>query len=167
MHIELGPLKPDPSMLVLGLAQLFLLMFALGVVLLPRIERMRARRWDATEGRTERAEAVRTEAEALRDAALDEIAGARHEAARIRQEYAERGAAAIAAARAEGTRDRDELLTTGRARIAAGRAAASERLRQDVGDLAVALAGRVVGEPVHSVATERRTVERFLTPPLD
>ncbi|MFI9320401.1 hypothetical protein ACIGXI_11540 [Kitasatospora aureofaciens] len=167
MHFELGPLRPDPGMLVLGLAQLFLLMFALGVVLLPRIERMRAQRWDATEGRTERAEAVRAEAEATRDATLDEIAAARHEAARIRQEYAERGAAAIAAARAEGTRDRDHLLTTGRARIAAGRSAAADRLRQDVGDLAVALAGRVVGEPVHAVAAERRTVERLLARPLD
>ncbi|MGW2372038.1 F0F1 ATP synthase subunit B family protein [Kitasatospora sp. NPDC001683] len=167
MNIELGPLRPDPALLALGLVQLFLLMSSLGFVLLPRIERVRARRWDATEGRIERAEAVRAEAEATRYAALDEIAGARHEAARIRREYAERGAAAIAAARAEGVRDREHLLTTGRARLATGRTAAAGRLRQDVGELAVALAGRVVGEPVHTVAAERRTVERFLAGPLD
>ncbi|MFJ8474632.1 hypothetical protein [Kitasatospora sp. NPDC094011] len=162
MHIELGPLRPDPAMLVLGLTLLFLLMFALGVLLFPRIERLRAERWDATEGRTERAEAVRAEAEAVRDAALHEIAAARHEAARIRQEYAEHGAAAIAAARADGSRDREQLLTTGRARIAADHAEAAAVLRQDLGGLAVLLAGRVIGEPVHTVAAERRTVERFL-----
>ncbi|MFB7907564.1 hypothetical protein ACFC1T_14120 [Kitasatospora sp. NPDC056076] len=167
MNIELGPLKPDPSMLVLGLAQLFLLMFALGVVLLPRIERVRAQRWDATEGRAERAEAVRAEAEAVRDAALHEITEARHEAARIRQEYTERGTAAIAAARAEGVRDRELVLATGRARIAADRTQAAGVLRQDVGDLAVVLAGRVVGEPVHTVAAQRRTVERFFAQPID
>ncbi|MFJ4186287.1 hypothetical protein [Kitasatospora sp. NPDC089509] len=162
MHIELGPLRPDPAMLVLGLTLLFLLMFTLGVLLFPRIERLRAERWDATEGRTVRAEAVRAEAEAVRDAALHEIAAARHEAARIRQGYAERGAAAIAAARADGSRDREQLLTTGRARIAADRAEAAAVLRQDLGGLAVLLAGRVIGEPVHTVAAERRTVERFL-----
>ncbi|WP_234434983.1 MULTISPECIES: hypothetical protein [Streptomyces] len=161
MNIELGPLKPDPSMLVLGLALFFLMMWILGVGLLPRIERVRAERWDATEGRTERAEAVRSEAEAVRDAALQEIGAARHEAARIREEYAERGAAAIAAARAEGLHARDALLATGRARIAADRAVAADRLRQDVGELAVALAGRVVGEPVDAVAARRRTVDRF------
>ncbi|MER7669028.1 hypothetical protein ABTY61_11195 [Kitasatospora sp. NPDC096128] len=167
MHIELGPLRPDPSLLVLGLAQLFLLMFVLGVLLFPRVERMRAQRWDATEGRAERAEAVRAEAEAIRDAALDEITEARHEAARIRQEYTERGSAAIAAARAEGVRDRALLLTTGRARIAADRTEAAGVLRRDVGGLAVALAGRVVGESVHTVAAERRTVERFFAQPAD
>ncbi|MFJ9843029.1 hypothetical protein ACIRYZ_21655 [Kitasatospora sp. NPDC101155] len=44
---------------------------------------------------------------------------------------------------------------------AADRAAAATRLRQDVGGLAVTLAGRVVGEPVHTIAAERRTVDRF------
>ncbi|MGW3041816.1 F0F1 ATP synthase subunit B family protein [Kitasatospora sp. NPDC001159] len=161
MDIELGPLKPDPSMLALGLAQFFLLMWALGFHLLPRVERVRAQRWDATEGRTERAEAVRAEAEATRDAALQKITAARHEAARIRQEYAEQGTAAIAAARAEGLRDRDLLLATGHARIAADQAEAATRLRQDVGGLAVTLAGRVVGEPLHAIAAERRTVDRF------
>nr|WP_223241984.1 F0F1 ATP synthase subunit B [Streptomyces sp. CBMA123] len=148
-------------MLVLGLTLLFLLMFVLGVLLLPRVERIQAQRWDATEGRTERAEAVLAEAEAVRDAALHEITEARHEAARIRQEYTERGSAAIASARADGARDRDLLLRTGRARIVADRAEVADVLRQDVGDLAVTLAGRVVGEPVHTVAAERRTVERF------
>ncbi|SOB84382.1 F0F1 ATP synthase subunit B family protein [Streptomyces sp. 1331.2] len=163
MNIELGPLKPDPSILALGLAQLFLMMWALGGGLLPRIERVRAARWDATEGRTERAEAVRAEAEVVRDAALREIGAARHEAARIREEYAQRGAAAIAAARSDGLHAREALLATSHARIAANRAAAADRLRQDVGELAVALAGRVVGEPVDTVAAHRRTVDRFLS----
>jgi F-type H+-transporting ATPase subunit b len=44
---------------------------------------------------------------------------------------------------------------------AADRATAATRLRQDVGGPAVTLAGRVVGEPVHTIAAERRTVDRF------
>ncbi|MFJ6775952.1 hypothetical protein ACIQOV_34175 [Kitasatospora sp. NPDC091257] len=161
MTLELGPLKPEPAPLVLGLALFFLLLWVLGRHLLPRIERVQSERWEATEGRTERAEALLAEAEATREARLRELAEARHEAARIREEYAERGAAAMVAARAEGIRDRDELLATGRARIAADRAEAARLLRQDVGELAVALAGRVIGEPVDAVAAQRRTVERF------
>ncbi|MEV7599166.1 F0F1 ATP synthase subunit B [Kitasatospora sp. NPDC089797] len=163
MHIELGPLRPDPGMLVLGLALFLLLLWTLGTRLLPRVERVQAERRDATEGRAERAEAVRAEAEAVREAVRRELAEARHEAARIRRDHAERGAAAIAAARADGTRDRERLLAAGRTRIAADRDAAAAVLRQDVGELAVLLAGRVVGEPVHTVAAERRTVQRFFT----
>ncbi|MBO1416691.1 F0F1 ATP synthase subunit B [Streptomyces sp. FH025] len=137
------------------------MLWTLGGHVFPRIERMLAERRDATEGRTERAAAVRAEAEAARDAGLRELADARHEAARIRQDHAERGAAAIAAARAEGIRDRDRFLSAGHARIAADRTEAADRLRQDVGELAVTLAGRVVGEPVHTIAAERRTVDRF------
>ncbi|GAB7183395.1 F0F1 ATP synthase subunit B [Kitasatospora sp. Ki12] len=161
MNLELGPLKPEPAPLALGLALFFLILWTLGRHLLPRIERVQAERREATEGRAEHAEALRAEAEAVRDTHLRELAEARHQAARIREDCTERGAAAIAAARAEGLRERDELLTTGRARIAADRAAAAERLRQDVGELAVTLAGRVIGEPVHEVAARRRTVERF------
>ncbi|MFJ9455924.1 F0F1 ATP synthase subunit B [Kitasatospora sp. NPDC101447] len=161
MNLELGPLKPEPVPLGLGLALFLLVLWVLGRHLLPRIERVQAERWEATEGRMERAEALQAEADAVQDAHLRELAEARHEAARIRADYAERGAAAIAAARAEGLRARDALLATGRAHIAADRATAADLLRQDVGELAIALAGRVIGEPVHDVAARRRTVARF------
>ncbi|MFD8784871.1 F0F1 ATP synthase subunit B [Kitasatospora sp. NPDC059599] len=161
MNLELGPLEPEPVPLLLGLALFFLVLRILGRHLLPRAERVQAERWEATEGRMERAEALYAEADAVRDAHVRELAEARHEAARIRADYAERGAAAIAAARAEGLRTRDALLVAGRARIAADRAAAADVLRRDVGELAVTLAGRVIGEPVHAVAARRRTVERF------
>ncbi|MEU9041280.1 MULTISPECIES: F0F1 ATP synthase subunit B [unclassified Kitasatospora] len=157
MNLEL---KPEPVVL-LGLAQFFLILWILGRHLLPRIERVQAERREITESRTGRAETLHAEAAAVRDAHLRELAEARHEAARIREDYAERGAAAIAAARAEGLRDRDELLATAHPQIAADRAAATDRLRRDVGELAVALAGRVIGEPVHAVAARRRTVDRF------
>ncbi|MFD4396018.1 hypothetical protein [Kitasatospora sp. NPDC058397] len=66
MNIELGPLEPEPFMLALGLTLLFLITWTLGHRLLPRVERAQAERWDATGGRTERADAIRAEAEAGR-----------------------------------------------------------------------------------------------------
>ncbi|MGW2251954.1 F0F1 ATP synthase subunit B family protein [Kitasatospora sp. NPDC001660] len=161
MELELGPLQPDPGQLALGLALLFLMMGALGLGIIPRIERVRAERWEATEGRAERAEAVRAEAEAVQDAARRQLADARHEAARIRQEYAAQGAAAIEAAREEAVRDRDRLVAAAHAQLAASGELAAVRLRHDVGELAVDLAGRVVGESVGAIAARRGTVDRF------
>ncbi|MQS12037.1 hypothetical protein F7Q99_06940 [Streptomyces kaniharaensis] len=161
MNLELGPLQPEPAPLVLGLVLFFLMMWAFGRGIIPRIERIRAERWEATEGRAERAEAIRAEAEAAYDAAREQLANARHEAARIRQEYAEQGAAAIAAAREEGSRDRDRLLASAHVQLTADRVLAEAQLRHEVGTLAVDLAGRVVGEPVGAVAERRGTVDRF------
>ncbi|SDT77364.1 ATP synthase F0 subcomplex B subunit [Streptomyces sp. TLI_053] len=165
MDLELGPLKPEPAELVLGLAFFFLVLLTLGRVVLPRVERVLAERHDATEGRLERAAATVAEAERTLDEYRQELAAARHEAARIRQQAAEEGAAAVAAAREEGLRERDLLLAEADARLAVDRAFAEAALREDVGRLATELAGRVVGESVAAVSAERRTVERFFDRP--
>nr|BEK65574.1 F0F1 ATP synthase subunit B [Kitasatospora purpeofusca] len=161
MDLELGPLKPEPVELLVGLACFFLVLWLLGRVVLPRAERVLAERRDATEGRLERAAAIVAEAERTLDEYRQELAAARHEAAHIRQQAAEEGAAAIATAREEGLRERDLLLAEADARLAVDRAFAEAALREDVGQLATELAGRLVGESVAAVAAERRTAERF------
>ncbi|WP_327676595.1 F0F1 ATP synthase subunit B [Kitasatospora sp. NBC_00458] len=159
--MNLGPLEPEPSELLLGLACFFLLFWVFGRKLLPRIEEVLATRRDVIEGGQERAEATRAEAERTLEEYRQELAAARHEAARIRQEAAEQGAVLIAAAREEGLRERDRLIAEADAQLAVDRALAAVTLRHDVGELAVELAGRVVGEPVGAVAARRGTVERF------
>ncbi|MFF1798514.1 F0F1 ATP synthase subunit B [Kitasatospora sp. NPDC058263] len=161
MNFELGPLKPEPGQLIVGLICFLLVVRVLGRRVLPRIERLQADRRDATEGGVERAEALHAEADRVYEAYRNELADARHEAARIRQEAAERGAAAIAAAREDGIRERDRLVAEAHARITVDQALAAVALRQDVGELAVDLAGRIVGESLAAVAAERDTVERF------
>ena len=86
-----------------------------------------------------------------------------HEAARIREEAREQGAAIIAEmreqAQAEAARHR-------RARAHADRGGAPARrsrsLRREVGALATSLAGRIVGESLDDEARQSRVVERFL-----
>lgn len=70
-----------------------------------------------------------------------QLADARHEAARLRQEAQEQGATLIAEMRAEGQRQREEIIAAGHAQIEADRKQAEQALRQDVGKLAVDLAG--------------------------
>ncbi|MEV4616107.1 F0F1 ATP synthase subunit B [Kitasatospora sp. NPDC049258] len=158
----MGPLKPDPAELLIGLLVFFVTFALLGKVLLPRVERILAERRDATEGRQERAEQLRAEAEDTLAALRHEISTAQHEAARIRQEATEQGLALMAEIRAEGQRERAELVAAARAAIALDRELAEIELHAQVGDLAIELAGRVVGESLADLAEQRRTVERFL-----
>ncbi|GHB45148.1 ATP synthase subunit b [Streptomyces xanthochromogenes] len=148
LPMNVGPLNPTvPDLLIGGV--LFLLCFwILAGVLLPRIKRTLEEREALTTGRTHEAEAILAEAAEVRSRYEAELAGARHEAARIRQQAKEEGTAAIAAARAEGTRERDALLAAGAERIAEARAAAEAELRPHVDVLAADLAGRILGEPL-------------------
>ncbi len=157
----MGPLKPDLAELVLGLILFFLIFGILGKVLLPRIERNFAERADATEGGIERAEALRAEAERVYAEYQTELSQARHDAAAIRQQAAEQGAALLTEVRAEGQRQRDALVAEAQVQLAADRVLAEAVLREDVVTLATELAGRVVGEPLGGLPGHRATVDRF------
>lgn len=159
--MDIGPLQPDLPELVFGLAVFGLIVVMLGRVLLPRADRMLAERHELTEGRFERAQKLQAEAKKTRAEYRRVLNEAHHEAAKIRQEAAEEGAALVAAGRAEGLRERDELLAAGRSTLDIDRELASLELRADVGMLAVDLAGRVVGEPLGEFADRRDSVERF------
>ncbi|MER5864375.1 F0F1 ATP synthase subunit B [Kitasatospora sp. NPDC002040] len=157
----MGPLEPSKIQTIVGLIAFALTFVVLGRVLLPRIERVLAERHEATEGRLEHAEELQAEARETYAEYRRVLNEAHHEAARIRQEAAEEGAALVAAARAEGLREREELLAAGRATLSVDRELAALELRADVGMLAVELAGRVVGEPLGEFADRQDSVERF------
>ncbi|MFD7019209.1 hypothetical protein [Streptomyces sp. NPDC059161] len=152
LPINVGPLNPEVPDLLLGLVAFALCFWMLAGVLLPRVKRTLEEREALTTGRTHEAEALLAEAAEVRTRYEAELAGARHEAARIRQQAKEDGTAAIAAARAEGIRERDEILAAGTADIAAARAAADAELRPYVHVLATELAGRILGEALPAPA---------------
>ncbi|MEV8523686.1 hypothetical protein AB0451_05900 [Streptomyces sp. NPDC052000] len=152
LPINVGPLNPEVPDLLLGLVVFALCFWMLAGVLLPRLKRTLEERDALTTGRTHEAEAVLAEAAEVRARYEAELAGARHEAVRIRQQAKEDGTAAIAAARAEGIRERDEILAAGTADIAAARAAADAELRPYVHVLATELAGRILGEALPAPA---------------
>ncbi|MGW2813386.1 F0F1 ATP synthase subunit B family protein [Streptomyces sp. NPDC001415] len=152
LPMNVGPLNPTVPDLLIGLALFLLCFWIMAGVLLPRIKRTLEQREALTTGRSREAEALLAEAAEVRSRYEAELAGARHEAARIRQQAKEEGAAAIAAARAEGNREREEILAAGTARIATARAAAEVELRPYVEELAAELAGRILGEPIPTPA---------------
>ncbi|MEU4108552.1 F0F1 ATP synthase subunit B [Streptomyces sp. NPDC048208] len=157
-----NPLIPPIPELVIGLIAFVIVFGFLAWKLLPNINKVLEERREAIEGGIEKAEAAQTEAQSVLEQYKAQLAEARHEAARLRQEAQEQGATLIAEMRAEGQRQREEIVAAGHTQIAADRKAASASLRQDVGKLATELAGKLVGESLQDHARQSRVIDRFL-----
>ncbi|MER6957791.1 F0F1 ATP synthase subunit B [Streptomyces sp. NPDC002623] len=157
-----NPLIPEIPELVIGLIAFAIVFFVLGKKLLPNINKVLEERRDAIEGGIEQAEIARTEAQSVLEQYKAQLAEARHEAARLRQEAQEQGATLITEMRAEGQRQREEIVAAGHNQIEADRKAAASALRQDVGKLATELAGKLVGESLEDHARQSRVIDRFL-----
>lgn len=157
-----NPLVPPLPELVIGLIAFAIVFFFLWKKLLPNINKVLEQRREAIEGGIEQAEAAQKEAAEVLQQYKDQLAEARHEAARLRSEAQEQGATLIAEMRAEGQRQREEIIAAGHAQIEADRKQAAQALRQDVGKLATELAGKLVGESLEEHARQSRTIDRFL-----
>jgi F-type H+-transporting ATPase subunit b len=157
-----NPLIPPWQEIILGLIAFGLLCFVLMRFVFPQMEKTFAARVDAIEGGIRRAEAAQAEANQLLEQYRAQLAEARTEGARIRDE---------ARADAEGIRqdllarareESDRIIAAGRDQLAAQRESIIRDLRSEVGTLAVDLASRIVGESLADEARRRGTVERFI-----
>ena len=159
---EHNPIIPIWEEVVVGLVAFGLLVFVLGKYVWPRMEQTFQARVDAIEGGIKRAEDRQAEANRLLEQYKLQLAEARTDAARIRDE-ARADAVGIredllARAREEG----DRIIAAGREALAAERTMIANELRADLGTLAVDLASRIVGEALADTARQHGTVERFL-----
>jgi len=157
-----NPLIPDTAELIVGLLCFFIVFGVLGKKLLPNIQKTLEERHDAIEGGLERAEKAQADANRTLEEYKAQLAGARHEAARITEQAREQGAQIIAEMREEGQRQREAIIAAGHAQIEADRRQVTVTLRQEVGRIATDLAGRVVGESLEDVARQSRVIDRFL-----
>jgi F-type H+-transporting ATPase subunit b len=161
-YAEGNVIIPHVSELIVGTIAFAILCFVLMKYVFPRMEATFQARVEAIEGGIKKAEEAQAEAGRLLEQYRAQLAEARTEAARIRDE-----------ARADAVGIREDLL--GKAReesdriIAAGREALQterqsivRQLRGEIGSLAVDLAGRIVGESLEDEARQRGTITRFL-----
>ena len=158
----LGPLSPDLSELIIGTIAFLIVFAVLYRVLFPRIQQTLTERTDAIEGGLKRAEDAQAEAKQTLEQYQAQLADARHEASRLRQDAQEEGARIVAELRAQGEAERQRLVAAAHDQIEADRAQAIQALRTEMGSLAVELASRVVGEALDEDARQRRVVDRFL-----
>ena len=159
---EQNPLIPNLTELIVGLITFGVIFVALWRVLIPRLNQTLEERTDKIEGGLQRAEEAQAEANATLAKYREQLAEARHEAARLREEAREQGAQIIAEMREQAQAEARRLVDAAHAQIEADRQQALQSLRTEVGGLAVDLASRVVGESLTDEARQRRTVERFL-----
>src|SRR4051794_37330446 len=91
-----------------------------------------------------------------------QIADARKEAARIREEAHEQGNQIIEEAKQQAHTEQQRIREQAQAQIQAERQQALTSLRAEVGTLATSLAGRIVGESLEDDDRSSRVVDRFL-----
>lgn len=159
---EHNPLIPIPSEIVLSAVVFAILYFLVKKYIVPNFEKAYADRVASIEGGIEEAQAAQKEAQAALEKYTAQLADARHEAAAIREEAREQGAAIVAEMREQAQAESDRIISAAQAQIAAERQQAVAQLKTEVGGMATELAGRIVGESLADTDAQRRTVQRFI-----
>jgi F-type H+-transporting ATPase subunit b len=159
---EVNPLIPHLPEVILSLVVFGLLYFLVAKYVVPAFEQIYAERTAAIEGGLQAAETKQAEVDAKLAELEKQLGDARHEAARIREEAREQGAAIISEMRESAQAESARIVEHGKAQIEAERQQAVTSLRAEVGGLATSLAGRIVGESLDDDERSRRVVDRFL-----
>jgi F-type H+-transporting ATPase subunit b len=159
---ESNVLLPPIDELILGAIAFILVFWALSKFALPGIKKALEERTAAIEGGIQRAEAREAEAAALHAQYQAQLAEARTEAAQIRAQAQADKLAMVEEAKREAADAAAAVTARADAAITAERASTVASLHREVGNLAVSLAGKVVGESLEDDARARATIDRFI-----
>jgi F-type H+-transporting ATPase subunit b len=158
---EINPLLPTLPDLLWGTLA-FLIILALFIwKILPNLNKMLDARSEAIEGSINSAEAAQAEAQAALEKYTAQLADARAEASRIRDEARADGSAIVAEMREQATSEAARITANAKAQIEMERLSALASLKSDVGTLALDLAGGVIGETLSEDAKAQAVVDRF------
>ena len=154
-------LVPNATFLV-ELFAFAIMVYILGKFVIPPINRAMTARQDAIRQQFADLDQAKEDANQAEQEFRAQIADARQEAARIREEAREQGAVIIGEMREQAQAEANRIVEHAHTQIEADRKAAVVSLRSEVGPLAVTLAGRIVGEALDDEARQSRVVDRFL-----
>jgi len=157
-----NPLLPAPIEIILAVVFVLLLTVVISKFVVPRFEATYAERTAAIQGGIEKAEKAQEAAEAALAEYTAQLAEARTEAARIREEAKTQGTQILAELREQAQAEAARIRAQGEAQLEAERAQVMAQLRNEIGGLATTLASRIVGESLADDARAQRTVDRFL-----
>ncbi|HKY56502.1 MAG TPA: F0F1 ATP synthase subunit B [Aeromicrobium sp.] len=154
-------LLPNATFLV-ELAIFGLIVFILAKWVIPPINKAMTQRQELIKAQFDEAAKAKAEAQASQEANQAELAAARAEAARIREEAREQGAQIVAQHREQALVEAERVTANAHAQIEVERAQTLAQLKSEVGTIATTLAGRIVGESLDDDERQRRTVDRFI-----
>ncbi|WP_374727410.1 F0F1 ATP synthase subunit B [Haloactinomyces albus] len=157
-----NPLFPHVPETIIGLISFAILYFFVHKYVVPRFEKIYKERSERIEGGIARAEEAQAEAQRTMEQYKEQLAEARAEAARIRDDARAEGQQIVEEMRTQAQAESDRIVNQGQAQLAAQRSQIVAELRADLGRQAVDLASRVVGESLEDEARRRGTVDRFL-----
>ena len=157
-----NPLLPAPIEIILAVVFVLLLTVVIARFVVPRFEATYAERTAAIQGGIEKAEKAQEAAEAALAEYNAQLAEARTEAARIREDAKTQGTQILAELREQAQTEAARIRAQGEAQLEAERAQVMAQLRNEIGGLATTLASRIVGEALEDDARAQRTVDRFL-----
>ena len=148
--------------LIVGLLAFFIVFGVLGKIALPKIKQTLAERSEAIEGGLAKAEETQAEAQRALEEYRAALASAREEAAAIRSQAQADRAAIVDEARNEARAAAAAVTAAAEAQLAAERAQATSALTRQVGEVAVTLASKIVGQTLTDDARVKATVDAFL-----
>lgn len=163
LELDLGPLLPEHlSEIVAGVVLFLIIWWVVATKVVPVFEATYAERTAEIAGGIEKAEAAQKEAaEALAEYTA-QLATARAEAGRIREDARAQATTLAAEIREQAQADSARIVAAAKAQIDAERNQVIHQLRAEVGGLATQLAGRIVGESLEDDERARRSVDRFI-----
>lgn len=159
---EHNVLLPAPYDIVWSLVCFVVVLFVFWKYVLPMIKRVMDERTERIEGGLEKAEQAQAEAKAALDKYNAQLAEARGEAARIRDDARAQGQQILADMKTEAQAESDRIVANGKQQLAAHRQQIVTELRGDLGRQSVELAERLMGEQLSDPVRRSGTIDRFL-----
>ncbi len=159
---EPNPLLPHTEEIIVGLIAFALLFFFLSRTVFPKFEQAYQARHDSIEGGIARAEAAQVEAQRALAQYQAQLADARGEANRIREDARVQGQQIIDELKQKAQDESARIVARGEAQLLAERQQVVTALRSEIGQLAVDLAERIVGVSLQDGSRQQQVVDKFL-----
>jgi F-type H+-transporting ATPase subunit b len=157
-----NPLLPEPYDIIWSLVCFVVILFFFWRLVLPRMKKLLDERSAAIEGNMEKADEAQREAEAALEQYTAQLAEARAEAAKIREQARLDAQHIGSEITAQAQSDAERVKSNAQVAIEAERQAALISLRTEVGTLAIDLASNVIGETLSDDQKATALVDRFL-----
>ena len=154
-------LVPNGTFLV-ELAIFLIILYVVWKYVVPPVKKAMTERQDMVRRQIEESREARERLEQADARYREVLAEARTEAAKIRDEARAEAGKIKAELRGQAEREVAQIRQRGEEQLATQREQVLRQLRTELGELAVVLAGRIVGESMADDARRRGTVDRFI-----
>ena len=157
-----NPLLPAAPDLIWSSVIFVVLFIFFWRMILPRVQKMLDTRAELIEGGIKKAENAQAEAAAALEKYTEQLAEARAEAAKIRDQARQDGTKILNELKEQASADAARITVNAQATIEAERQSALVSLRSEVGSLAIDLASGVIGQSLSDDKNAANLVDQFL-----